>query len=550
MRHKFSSGVLALALSALVLSGCTPPQTSKQSEAASVSQSKIENPAPFGWSLPEISAAVQSGELSSSELVAAYLARIEAVDRAGPQLQSILTLNLDAMNQAKALDAELVAGNSRGPLHGIPILVKDNIETRDPMPTTAGSTALQNNLNHRDAPLIANLREAGAVILGKTNLSQWANFRSNASISGWSALGGQTRNPHILDRSPCGSSAGSGVAVAAFLTSGAIGTETNGSISCPSARNGIVGFKPTVGLVSQRLIIPISSTQDTAGPMTLSVEGAALMLDGMTGRSGEQSFTRLLKKSALDGKRIGVLRFAQGKIPAIQDRFEKALLVLEEAGAVLIDIDTYEPPKSFWDDSFAVLQWEFKETLNAYLAGTSEQVKTRSLAELIAFNQVEREIEQSLFDQDVFEMSEARTGLDDPEYLKALNLVLTATRQDGIDRILGENQLDLLVAPTGAPAFLIDPVFGDGFPGGNTGGGWMAAIAGYPHLTVPMGSISALPVGISFMGAAGQDAEVLAAGYAYEIRSAKRVIPQFLPSADAVPSVQKAFMRRPRPASE
>ncbi len=540
MRRKFPFGILALALSALMMSSCSSPQTN----VTSISQVEVENPAPFGWSLPKISAALQSGELSSSELVAAYLARIEEIDRSGPQLQSVLTLNPDAMRRAKALDVEMAAGNSRGPLHGVPILVKDNIETSDPMPTTAGSTALQDNLNHRDAPLIASLRDAGAVILGKTNLSQWANFRSNTSISGWSALGGQTRNPHILDRSPCGSSAGSGVAVAAFLTSGAIGTETNGSISCPSSRNGIVGFKPTVGLVSQNLIIPISSTQDTAGPMTLSVEGAAMMLDGMTGQSGGQSFTRLLEKSALDGKRVGVLRFAQGKIPAVRDRFEKALLVLEEAGAVLIDIDAYEPPKSFWNDAFAVLQWEFKETLNAYLASTGTQVQTRSLAELIAFNQVESKTEQSLFDQDVFEMSEARTELDDPEYLKALGLVLTATRQDGIDKMLGENQLDLLVAPTGAPAFLIDPVFGDGFPGGNTGAGWLAAIAGYPHLTVPMGSIHALPVGISFMGAAGQDAEVLAAGYAYEIRSAKRVTPQFLPSADAVPSIEKAVTRQ------
>ena len=492
------------------------------------------------WTLSELSQAIQSGEVSSETAVKTYLERIEMYDRAGPNLQSVLTINPDAIKQAQALDAELQQGNSRGPMHGVPILIKDNIETADNMPTTAGALALKDNLNGRDAPLVASLRAQGAVVLGKTNLSQWANFRSTNSISGWSALGGQTRNPHVLDRSPCGSSAGSGAAMAAHLAAGTIGTETNGSIICPSTSNGIVGFKPTVGLVSQELIVPISSTQDTAGPMTLTVRDAAIMLDGMASGSRDLSFSEQLDADGLKGKRVGVLRFAEGDFPEINLLFAEALDVLESAGAILVDIDEFARPDGFWGDAFDVLKVEFKATLNAYLASTGDNVQTRTLAELIAFNETVADKEMPLFDQDILEMSEAKPGLEDADYLASLAKVLTATRENGLDKFVGDHNVDMVVVPSRGPSFLINPVTGDS-AGGGPGAGWIAAIAGYPHLTVPMGEMRSLPIGISFMGPANSDAEILSAGHAYEIRSNKRVAPAFLRSADQSEAIKKAF---------
>ena len=364
--------------------------------------------------LPDLSDALIAGEMTSAELVAAYLERIDSVDRKLPKLQAVLSLNANAMADAEASDARRAAGETLGPLDGIPILLKDNIETLDPIATTAGAFALKDNVTGRDSPLVAGLRAQGAIILGKTNLSQWANFRSNDSMSGWSALGGQVRNPHMLDRNPCGSSSGSGAAAAASLAAGTVGTETNGSIICPSNVNGIVGFKPTVGLVAQDLIIPISSSQDTAGPMTKSVKGAAMMLNAMATGPSKTDYVSALDASSLSGQRVGVLRFAQGSSADIQNRFDAALSVLEAQGAILVDIETFEPAaENYWGDALSVFQYEFKHTLNEYLASTPETVPTRTLADLIAFNEANAEMELALFDQSIFVASEAKGPITD-----------------------------------------------------------------------------------------------------------------------------------------
>ena len=330
--------------------------------------------------------------------------------------------------------------------------------------------------------------------------------------------------------------------MATYLAAGTIGTETNGSIICPATSNGIVGFKPTVGLVSQQFIVPISSTQDTAGPMTLTVRDAALMLDGMASGIRELSFTEQLSAAGLEGKRIGVLRFAEGDFSEINHMFVEALQILENAGAILVDIDEFETPDGFWTDAFDVLKVEFKTTLNDYLASTGAGVKTRTLAQIIAFNETVPDQEMPLFDQDILEMSEAKLDLEDPKYLASRARILKATRADGLDKFIADYQVDMVVVPSRGPSFLINPVTGDDSSSG-PGAGWMAAIAGYPHLTVPMGTMRELPIGLSFMGPAGSDAQILAAGHAYEIRSNKRVDPQFLSSADQSELIKTAFTR-------
>jgi amidase len=492
-------------------------------------------------SLPEISEAIAEGETTSVVLTAAYLDRIAATDRAGPRLQSVIALNPDALAQAAAADARRTSGNALGPLDGVPIVLKDNIESRDPMATTAGSFALKDNVTGRDSPLVANLRAEGAVILGKTNLSQWANFRSNFSLSGWSSVGGQVRNPHMLDRNPCGSSSGTGAALAASLAAGGVGTETNGSIICPAYVNGIVGFKPTVGLISQAGIVPISPSQDTAGPMEKSVRGAAMLLDGMI--AGENDYAAALSADALKGVRVGVLRGAQGSNPDVIVRFNAALDVIKAQGAELVEIDAYEPPDGFWAASLLVLEYEFKASLNAYLAATPPAVKPRRLRDLIAFNAANGETELALFGQDLFEASDALGPLSDPAYMDALKLVQTATRDDGIDRLLSEYTVSVLVSPSGPIAPRIDPVNGDVWPEWS-GAGWAAAIAGYPNLTVPMGEVHGIPVGVSFMGAHGHDAAILGYGYAYEQASGLRPEPKYLDSAEARPEIAVALERK------
>jgi amidase len=411
------------------------------------------------------------------------------------------------------------------------------------MPTTAGSLALKDNLTGRDAPVVARLRAAGAIILGKTNLSEWANIRSSKSMSGWSAVGGQVRNPYALDRSPCGSSSGSGAAVAASLAPGALGTETDGSVVCPAAINGLVGFKPTVGLVSRTHIVPISHSQDTAGPMARTVEDAAILLDAMAGAdtadettmnlpNRPRDFAASLKPDALRGLRIGVIR--DGDDPALLARFDAALSALKAAGAVLVAV---EQPKldGMGDAEFAVLQTELKADLNAYLATTHPAVTVRTLDQVIAFNRANAAAEMPYFGQEIFEQAAKTKGLSDPAYKAARAKSLRLAGREGIDAMLKKAKVSLLVRPTYGQAWLIDPVYGDNFKGPSASE--MPAIAGYPHLTVPMGLADGLPVGISFIGTAWTDAQVLSAGYAFEQASRMRVPPRYLPSADVGPGL-------------
>lgn len=485
--------------------------------------------------LSEIAIAIASGRVTSESMVKAYLRRIESIDKSGPQLNAILSLNPNALNDARATDTALARGAELGALHGVPILLKDNIESLEPIATTAGSYALKDNVVNRDAPMTAGLRAAGAIILGKTNLSQWANFRSADSVSGWSAVGGVVRNPHVLSRSACGSSSGSGAAAAAALAAGTVGTETNGSIICPASSNGVVGFKPTVGLVSQIGIVPISHSQDTAGPMTRTVRDAALMLSAMA--TGEQDFVQALDDKFLEGKRIGVLRFAVGENAGVRRLFAEALKVLEAQGAVLVDIDAYDRPDDYRDSSRFVTQAEFKHTLNQYLATTDpNHVSVRTLEALIAFNERTPEEALFLFDQERMISSQARPGIEDAGYQAAAEVVRKATREDGIDKMLADHDVSILVAPSRGPAFIIDAIYGDQSPGG-VGAGYIAAVAGYPNMTVPMGQVHGLPIGIDFMGGAGRDAEVLAAGYDFEQANPARIVPQYLPTVLAVEAI-------------
>ena len=525
MRHQFLSLV---ALTALAAACATPAGDTP----------KIVGAVPSGGAVTQAEL-IERGGTTSEALVTAYLERIEAFDRAGPKLQAVLALNPNALEEARALDAEAAAGNLRGPLHGIPVLVKDNIETRE-LPTTAGSLALAANDTGRDAPIIARLRDAGAIILGKTNLSEWANFRSTNSMSGWSGMGGQTKNPHSLDRSPCGSSSGSGAAVAAGFAPLALGTETNGSILCPSAMNGIVGLKPTVGLLPRTHIVPISPTQDTAGPMTRSVRDAALMLTVMVGSDPADPATAEADDHKADyltgldgdltGMRIGVLKFASGSEEEVGEVFDDSLTYLSDAGAELVEIEEFEPGEAF-GKSFFVLQAEFKTALNDYLAAAASAVTVRTLPDLIAFNEAHAGRELALFNQDILEMSEDTDGMESGKYRDAQTALRRAAREGGIYSLLDEYDVDILVAPSRPAAFLIDAVYGDHYPGEGVGADYLAAIAGTPNLTVPMGSVRGLPVGMSFMGRAWDEATVLRAGYGFEQKSHAILTPSFLPSA-------------------
>ncbi|MEA3042157.1 MAG: amidase [Sphingomonadales bacterium] len=471
----------------------------------------------------------------------ASLARIAALN---PRLHAVIATDPTALDQARRLDA---TPGARGPLFGMPILIKDNIETAGPLPTTAGSLALLNNVTNRDAPLVARLRAAGAVIVGKANLSEWANFRSNDSISGWSAVGGQTRNPYALDRNACGSSTGSAVAVAAGMVPLAIGTETNGSITCPAALNGLVGFKPTVGLVSRTHVVPISETQDTPGPITRTVTEAAQVMDAIAGTdpadaataeadARRQPYAAMLNAESLRGRRIGVMRFATGF--GTNAVFEQALADLRTQGAVLVDIAEFPARAQMNENSFTVLLHEFRDGLNRYLATTPPSVTTRTLAQVIAFNREHASEEMPLFTQDLFEQAEATGGLT-PAYRRARETAQRLAGPEGIDRMMREHNLDILVGPTMPAAWQIDAVNGDVIAGG--GGGGLAAIAGYPHLTVPMGNIRGLPVGISFIGRKWADALVLSVGYAYEQASHRRIEPRFLDAIEDEPEIRRAF---------
>jgi len=465
---------------------------------------------------------MQAGTLSSAALTAAYLERIAAIDDAGPRLAAVIELNPRAREEAEALDRERAQGRVRGPLHGIPVLIKDNIDVVG-MVNSAGSLALAEHRPRADAPLVTRLRVAGAVILGKTNLSEWANFRSTHATSGWSSRGGQTRNPYALDRNPCGSSSGTGAAIAASLGAVGVGTETDGSIICPAAVHGLVGLKPTVGLIGWGGIIPISSTQDTAGPMARTVRDAAILLNGMTGEADPFDYTAGLDPAALQGQRIGVLRQAMGHDPRMDAITEAALESLRAAGAEVIDPVELATWEQWGEHEFEVLLHEFKDGLDRYLRDSGAPVA--SLAELIAWNREHARVAMPWFGQELLEQAQAKGGLDSPEYLNAKRAARRLAWDEGLGALLERHRLAAVVAPAMGPAWPTDPVLGDRIDGGS--GHAVAAVAGTPSLTVPMGHIHGLPVGLVFLGPQFGEIRLLALGYAFEQKTGARRPPTF-----------------------
>jgi amidase len=488
-------------------------------------------------SISDIQKGYKEGRFTVTEVVNTYIDRIMAIDVSGPELNSIIVINPDALDIAAKLDSEMVAGKIRGPMYGIPVILKDNIDTHDSMPTTAGATALRNSFPDADSYVAKKLREAGVVIIAKSNLSEWANFRSEVSSSGWSAVGGQTKNPYLLDRNPCGSSSGSGVAVSANLCMIAIGTETNGSIVCPSNNNGIVGIKPTVGLISRAGIIPISFTQDTPGPMSRTVEDAAIALGVLTGIDPDDSktqasqgksytdYTQFLKKNGLIGKRIGLMKKSMGFSDKVDMLIDETVAYLTANGAEVIEIE-FPKSENYEDASFQVMLYEFKDGLNKYLSGNPKGAAVKNIAELIEFNKSDT-TELRFFDQKLLEMAEKKGDLKSPDYKKALSLMLKATREDGIDKVMSANRLDAIMAPTGSPAWKTDLVLGDHFVGGSSS---LAAISGYPAITVPMGFIEGLPVGVTFFGRAWNEPTLLEIAYSYEQGTHHRKTPEYINS--------------------
>lgn len=486
--------------------------------------------------LQQLQVGYQKGTYTIEKVVSDYLQRIEDIDKNGPGLNSIIYVNPKALEEAKQLDQELKDGKSRGPLHGIPIILKDNIDTHD-MPTTAGATVLKGSFPPKDSYITKKLRDAGAVIIAKANLSEWANFRADMSSSGWSGVLGQTKNPYVLDRNPCGSSSGSGVAAAASLCAIAIGTETNGSIVCPSNNNGLVGLKPTVGLVSRTGIIPISSTQDTSGPMGRTVTDVAITLGAMVGvDSADQKtlpskgnyvndYTPYLKADGLRGKRIGLLKKNMGYHARVDSLMKKVVADLKNQGAEVIELD-YSMERSVGGLSFTVMLYEFKDGLTKYFASLGDKARVNDLNELMEFNKKDS-IELRYFDQNLLKLAHEKGSLEDKEYKEALAAMLRATRENGIDKLLKENKLDALMAPTGSPAWKTDLINGDHFIGGSSS---LAAISGYPAITVPMGFVDELPVGVSFFSKAWSESLLIEIAYGYEQSTNHRKAPKFIPS--------------------
>jgi amidase len=511
---------------------------------AAASATVLVQPAPPAFELDEASVAqlqqwMQERRYTSRRLVDLYLDRIAKIDRSGPSLKSVIETNPEAQSIADALDAERKAKGPRGPLHGIPVLIKDNIDTADRMSTTAGSLALEGSIAPRDAFVVERLRRAGAVILGKTNLSEWANFRSTKSTSGWSARGGQVKNAYILDRNPCGSSSGTGTAIAANLSAIGVGTETDGSIVCPSSVSALVGIKPTVGLVSRSGIIPISHSQDTAGPMTRTVADAAALLSEMAGvdprdpatkqSSGRASdYTKALNADALKGARIGVARKRYfGYSVAADKLIDAAIAEMKARGAIIVDPADIPTASRLDDCELEILTYEFKADLNAYLAGLGPSARVKSLNDIIAFNDRERDREMPFFGQELFLQAEKKGPLTSPEYRKALATCQLRARRMGIDAVMDRLKLDALVAPTGSPAWPIDLVNGDHFLGASS---TPSAVAGYPAITVPAGFVRGLPVGITFMGKQWSEAKLIGLAYAFEQASKHRRPPTLLPT--------------------
>jgi amidase len=465
---------------------------------------------------------MSSGKLTSEEITRKYLDRIELVNINGPELRAVIEINPEAIKIAQELDIERMVGKLRGPLHGIPVLIKDNIDTGDQMQTTAGSLALVGSPAPDDAIIVQKLRESGAVLLGKTNLSEWANFRSTKSSSGWSGRGGQVRNPFCLDRSPCGSSSGTGAAVSANLCAIGIGTETDGSIVCPSGINGIVGIKPTVGLWSGDGIIPISHSQDTAGPMARTVSDAAVLLGLLAEKV--QDYTQYLDVNGLKNARIGIASDYFGFSAEVDKLIQEAIQVLKDNGADVIEKLKFEKREEWGNAEWQVLISEFKTDMNAYLK-TRTGLKVQTLADLIEFNKNNAETELKWFGQEIFETAEKTTGLEDPVYLEALKNSKKLTREEGIDKLMDEHRLDALIAPTNGPSWTIDWVNGDHFGGGSSD---VAAISGYPNITVPAGYVHGLPVGISFFGRAWSEPILIKLAFAFEQATKHRKAPGFI----------------------
>ncbi|WP_337188839.1 amidase [Phenylobacterium sp.] len=528
MRHVLSAAVAA----AFALAAAAPAKAQPLSPYASAGEQQ---------------AALADGRTTSEQLVRAYLDRIARYDDAGVRLNAVLAVNPRALDDARRLDAERRAGEIRGPLHGVTVLLKDNIEADDGLPTTAGSLALADNVTRRDAALVRRLKDAGAVVLGKTNLSEWANFRSTRSISGWSAAGGLVRNPYGLDRTACGSSSGSGAAIAAGLAAVAIGTETDGSIICPAAMTGVVGLKPTVGLVSRTHIVPITAAQDTAGPMTRTVADAAAVLAAIAGSdpadpataeadARKADYLAALDRNALKGARIGVWHAWKGRSPRTDAVFEAALETLRGQGATLVELKGPDDAATgrIGREELQLMTAEFRPALDAYLATTPASVTARTLADVVAFNRAEAR-ETALFGQEIFE--EALAVADDPDRPRK-RAELTRLAREALDEMLLGEKLDAVVAPSGGPPSIVDPVNGGVFLGSPSR---LPAVSGYPHLTVPMGYVSGLPVGVSFLGPAWSEARLLALGFAYEQASKARREPDFPPHMGARPEIGRAY---------
>ena len=518
-----------LFISIAMLAGCSGPRVAEAPTTATPAIDVVE------LSATDARDRMASGTITSEALTKAYLDRIAKIDDAGPKLDSVIEINAKAVSEAAALDAERKAGKVRGPLHGIPIIIKDNVDIAG-MVNSAGSLALADNHPAADAFMVKRLRDAGAVILGKANLSEWANFRSTRSTSGWSSRGGQTKNPYVLDRNPCGSSSGTGAAIAASLAAIGIGTETDGSIICPSSVNGLAGLKPTVGLVSRSGIIPISVSQDTAGPMARTVADVALLLTAMAGvdpadpaaaaATGQiaADYTTFLKADALKGKRFGVVRQAMGYHPDVDASMTKAIDAIKAAGGEAIDVKI--PTYNQWNDpEFAVLLYEFKDGLNGYLkkAGSPHA----SLEALIAWNKANEKQVMPIFGQEIFEQAQAKGPLTDAAYIKARDTARRLAGKDGLITALDKDKLDALIAPSLSPAWPTDHVLGDHFVGAGYG---MAAVAGTPSITVPIGDSHGLPLGITFMGRAYSEGELIGFGFALEQATKARRVPKYTPT--------------------
>ena len=529
-RNFLQYSALGSLLTSLGLNSCTP-----EKQGASSDQENGSSPDPFELeelTVRQLQQAMEDGTHTARSIAELYLNRINEIDEDG--LNSVIEINPDALDIADQLDRERASGEIRGPLHGIPVMIKDNIDTGDKMMTTAGSLALMGSMAPQDAFIVQKLRAAGAVLLGKTNLSEWANFRSERSSSGWSGRGRQTRNPYALDRNPCGSSSGSGAAVSANLCAITIGTETNGSIVCPSSANGIVGIKPTVGLWSRSGIIPISHTQDTAGPMARTVEDAVALLGPLTGvdpadqRTSESEgksytdYSQFLDPNGLQGKRLGVMRDAMGFHEKVDQVLEDAFEIMKSAGAEIIDPADIKTSGDYGRSGYEVLLYEFKDGINKYLGALGENAPVKNLQEIIDFNEANRGNSMPYFEQEILKLSQEKGDLNESEYLEALEKILKLSREEGIDATLSEHQLDAIIAPTGGPAWPIDVINGDHFGGGSSSA---AARAGYPNITLTAGYVHTLPVGVSIFSTAYREPELIAMAYAFEQARGPRQVP-------------------------